>query len=102
MARPHFQVPICKSFPIVRFRDFYIFLLGYLEISHSNQWGYVCDGGSWTMEEAKLVCKELGFPRGVRSTTQGLVHGSVNEKRKITENVECDGDENSLKKCRIR
>ena len=54
------------------------------------------------MEEAKLVCKELGFPRGVRSTTQGLVHGSVNEKRKITENEESDGDENSLKKCRIR
>ena len=54
------------------------------------------------MEEAKLVCKELGFPRGVRSTTQGLVHGNVNENRKITENVECDGDENSLKKCRIR
>ena len=44
---------------------------GYLEISYSNEWGFVCDSGSWTMEEANVVCKQLGFSRGVRSTTQG-------------------------------
>ncbi len=43
---------------------------GYLEIFYSNDWGFVCDSGSWTMDEANLVCKQLGFARGVRSTTQ--------------------------------
>ena len=46
---------------------------GYLEMFHSNKWGLVCDGGSWTVEEAEVVCRQLGFRRGVRRTTQG--HG---------------------------
>ena len=54
------------------------------------------------MKEANLVCKQLGFSRGVRSTTQGLVHGPVDKSRKITENVECQGSENSIQKCNIR
>ena len=84
---------------------FYLFktpFLGYLEMFYSNQWGFVCDAGSWTMEEANLVCKQLGFSRGVRSTTQGLVHGPVDESRKITEKVDCQGTEDSLEKCIIR
>ena len=38
---------------------------GYLEIFYSNQWGFVCDAGSWTMQEATMVCKQLGFSRHV-------------------------------------
>ena len=44
---------------------------GYLEVSYSDEWGFVCDSGSWTMAEANIVCKQLGFGRGIRSTTQG-------------------------------
>lgn len=75
---------------------------GYLEIFYNDQWGFVCDAGSWTLEEANLVCQELGFKRGVRSTTQGFVHGPVDEDRKMTENVDCKGHEKGLSKCRIR
>ena len=46
---------------------------GYLEVSYSDEWGFVCDSGSWTMAEANIVCKQLGFSRGIRSTTQGKV-----------------------------
>ena len=46
---------------------------GYLEVSYSDEWGFVCDSGSWTMAEANIVCKQLGFGRGIRSTTQGKV-----------------------------
>lgn len=75
---------------------------GYLEIFYSNQWGFVCDAGSWTHQEADLVCKQLGFSRGVRSTTQGLVHGPVDSDRKMTEKVECQGFERHLQECRIK
>ena len=44
---------------------------GYLEVSYSDEWGFVCDSGSWTIAEANIVCKQLGFGRGIRSTTQG-------------------------------
>ncbi len=43
---------------------------GYLEIFRSGRWGLVCDSGSWRMQEAAMVCKQLGFTRGARSTTQ--------------------------------
>ena len=43
-----------------------------LEVSYSDEWGFVCDSGSWTMAEANVVCKQLGFGRGIRSTTQGM------------------------------
>ena len=42
---------------------------GYLEIFYSDQWGLVCDD-DWSREEADIVCKQLGFNRGVASTTQ--------------------------------
>ena len=77
------------------------FLTGYLEIFYHNKWGFVCDE-EWKLEEANLVCKQLGFARGVRSTTQGLVHGPVDESRQITERIDCQGSEDSLQKCRIR
>ena len=42
---------------------------GYLELLHSGEWGFVCDD-DWNQEDADIVCKELGFLRGVASTTQ--------------------------------
>ena len=42
---------------------------GYLEFLHSDEWGYVCDD-DWNRQNADIVCKQLGFNRGVASTTQ--------------------------------
>ena len=75
---------------------------GYLEMFHSDRWGLVCDRGSWTVQEAEVVCRQLGFRRGVRRTTQGLVHGPVSVARKLTESVACaDGRESGLEKCEV-
>ena len=52
---------------------------GYLEVSYSDEWGFVCDSGSWTMAEANIVCKQLGFGRGIRSTTQGTFYSRLND-----------------------
>ncbi|CAB4062623.1 SVH1 [Lepeophtheirus salmonis] len=59
---------------------------GYLEMFRNDKWGFVCDEGSWTIQEANL----------------GLIHGGINEERKMTESVECSGGETSLDKCKIR
>ena len=74
---------------------------GYLQVFLHNRWGYVCDGGEWTMAEADLVCRQLGFSRGVSRTTQGLVHGKVRQEERATESVECGGQEEGLEECRM-
>jgi len=63
--------------------------------------GYVCDAGTWGVEEAEVICKQLGFSRGVQKTTQGLVHGKVEEGLQATERVVCSGRELYLEECDI-
>ena len=33
---------------------------GRVEICYDNQWGTICDNG-WSSEDAKVVCRQLGF-----------------------------------------
>ena len=74
---------------------------GYLQLFHDDKWGYVCDKSGWTMEKANIVCKQLGFHRGVRKTTQGFVHGQVDESKKLTDHVECTGSEEKIQQCKV-
>lgn len=101
LARSQKIIPAPPSGQTVRLRHGKSPSEGYLEIFSFDKWGYVCDSGSWTMEEADVVCKQLGLKRGVRKTTQGLIHGKVDETRKGTENVKCSGDEGKVEECTI-
>ena len=75
---------------------------GYLEMWHPqlNQWGYVCDR-DWDYQDAAVACRQMGFSRGVHSTSQGFVWGEINQNHKMTEAIECEGDEGKLKDCRV-
>jgi hypothetical protein len=74
---------------------------GYLQLFLDNRWGFACDSGSWGAAEAAVVCRQLGFSRGLLRTTQGLVHGKVEEGSKATESIRCAGTEDRLEDCAL-
>ena len=96
LARNVDLMPAPPSGQLIRLRQGRSPSQGYVQIYSNNKWGWVCDSGSWTMEEADLVCKQLGFSRGVKKTTQGLVHGPVEQEDRATERVDCEGGEGRL------
>jgi hypothetical protein len=57
----------------------------------------VCDD-SWGMEEAEVVCRQLGFPGAVNST-MGNQFGPVYTSRFSMDNVECTGMEDDIQSC---
>ena len=79
LARNNNLKPAPPSGQLVRLRKGKSPSNGYVEMFSNNKWGYVCDAGTWTMEEANVVCKQLGFKRGVKKTTQVI----CNKKRTI-------------------
>jgi hypothetical protein len=63
-------VPTLRNQASLRLRKGFAPYTGYVEIFDAGRWGLLCDAGQWTMKEAMVVCKQLGFTRGVKSTTQ--------------------------------
>jgi len=69
---------------------------GRVEVFYSGEWGTVCDS-SWDMNDADVVCRQLGFPRASRATrsaTYGQGSGAI-----WMTGVSCRGDEASLQQC---
>ena len=99
LARSGGLLPAPPSGQLVRLRQGQSPSEGYLQLYQDNRWGAVCDSGEWTLAEAAVVCRQLGFSRGVRRTTQGLVHGPVEGGERATERVECGGGEDGLEDC---
>ncbi|XP_063062355.1 galectin-3-binding protein A-like [Engraulis encrasicolus] len=72
---------------------------GRVEVFHDGSWGTVCDD-NWGMEEARVVCAQLGF-RGALSAEAGgkfpAGSGSI-----WLDDLECKGSENSLSSCTFK
>ncbi|NXA55966.1 C163A protein, partial [Nothocercus julius] len=69
---------------------------GRVEIKHEEQWGTVCDG-DWKIEDAEVVCKQLGCGSAVQALNQapfGEGSGPTWLYR-----VDCRGDESALWNC---
>ena len=72
-------------------------LEGRVEINYNNKgWGTVCDD-LWSMEDADVACKMLGFKSASSYTSEasfGAGTGII-----YLDNVQCNGTESSLLKC---
>ena len=63
---------------------------------HNGQWGTICEDG-WDLNDAKVVCRQLGYLDAVRS-----LHGYMvpSGKGQIwLDEVDCTGRESSLINC---
>ncbi|XP_033643912.1 uncharacterized protein LOC117303722 isoform X2 [Asterias rubens] len=70
---------------------------GRVEVQYMGIWGTVCDD-MWDIQDANVVCKQIGFTRGAVTATVVGEFG-VGEGNIIMDDVECEGTETSLEDC---
>lgn len=71
---------------------------GELEYFHGGTWGLVCDDG-WDLNDAHVACRQMGFARAVRATTD--VEFGTNKPGQTVwlDQVACAGTELTLASC---
>nr|XP_016853394.1 PREDICTED: deleted in malignant brain tumors 1 protein [Anolis carolinensis] len=69
---------------------------GRVEVFHNDTWGTICDAG-WDLQDAQVVCSQLGC--GKASKALGGAHYDQGSGPIWLENINCTGDESSLKEC---
>ncbi|XP_055567958.1 deleted in malignant brain tumors 1 protein-like [Falco cherrug] len=70
---------------------------GRVEVLHWGEWGTVCPRG-WDVRDAEVVCQQLGCGTALAASEEAdFGPGSL---RVWLDNVECQGTEQSLRKCR--
>uniref|UniRef100_A0A0A9YIK1 Neurotrypsin n=1 Tax=Lygus hesperus TaxID=30085 RepID=A0A0A9YIK1_LYGHE len=89
---------------VVRLRGGPTQMEGYIEMRFTkSSWGAVCDQkGQWTLEEANLVCQNLGYARGAEISWQGkpaAANISLAKSDILIDTVKCSGSEDSIAEC---
>ncbi|XP_043272593.1 uncharacterized protein [Venturia canescens] len=77
---------------------------GYLEVQGAHPgWGVVCDSrNGWTLKEAHVVCRQLGYTRGAEMAWQGRVQKDKFEPLWVASNqVNCNGNETLFQTCKF-
>ncbi|XP_030846819.1 neurotrypsin-like [Strongylocentrotus purpuratus] len=70
---------------------------GRVEVYYDGSWGTVCNR-YWELEDANIVCRQLGFPGAIRQITNAQVFGAGSGLVHL-DGVECDGYEASIMDC---
>eukprot|EP00118_Oscarella_pearsei_P010004 m.59252 g.59252 ORF g.59252 m.59252 type:complete len:1571 (+) comp34878_c0_seq2:55-4767(+) len=71
---------------------------GRVEVYHSGEWGTVCDYGNWDMDDAAVLCRQLGYDGAVSAFASGDRFGSSDVLTWMTD-VQCSGYETSISQC---
>ncbi|XP_034936416.1 uncharacterized protein [Chelonus insularis] len=73
---------------------------GYVEVQGIQAgWGVVCDTKyGWTIKEANIICRQLGFTRGAETFWQGRKNGHI-PPWIATTNIQCHGNETKFQTC---
>ena len=67
-----------------------------MEVFYEDQWGTVCND-HWDMNDAKVVCGQLGYNYTVRVILEGNV--PLGSGQIWLDNVNCTGSEQNLSSC---
>ncbi|XP_071486157.1 CD5 antigen-like [Diadema antillarum] len=70
---------------------------GRVEVYHNSQWATVCDD-SWDLQDAHVVCRQLGFPEALTATTHAFF-GRGDSSQAIITPISCLGSESELLEC---
>ena len=71
---------------------------GRVEVFRDGRWGTI-DGKGWSLKEANVVCREVGYPAGATSYGTSDEYG-LGEGQIWYRNVSCRaGNESSLQQC---
>ena len=70
---------------------------GRVEVLYNTEWGSICDD-SWDINDANVVCRQLGFSNGAVSAYRDARFGE-GCGRIWLENLQCTGSETTLFDC---
>ena len=97
-------IALCNTNTLLSYQNYFTVRLvngptkyeGRVEVHHNGEWGTVCDR-EWDLNDAQVVCKELGFGNAVAATRNafyGQGRGSV-----WLGNLQCVGTEWTIGNC---
>ena len=69
---------------------------GRVEVLYNGTWGTVCDD-SWGLEDATVVCRQLGFPSA--QDYKPFAYFGAGEGAIVLDDVGCSGDESNIGLC---